>query len=302
MKKVLLITTGGTIACRQTEHGLKPALTGQELLTEQIHKICQIKILDLMQIDSTDMRYPQMYHIGEDIWKNRMDFDGFVITHGTDTMAYTAAFLSHILKNFGKPVILTGSMLPFGIPGSDAEGNLKGALTFAVSDYKGVGLYDMGNLIYGRCAMKVNSVKVGAFQSMHMLPDGRLDSDGRITIFQKREPFGDKMLLPKPQRHVILIKLTPDTQPEQLSGIKEDTSVILEAFGAGGIPEVLAEALENLHRQGIKVYMKSQCLIGNTELSKYEVGHRALKFGVVSLGAVTAEDALAMVLCEDFKS
>ncbi len=297
MKRILLLTTGGTIVCRKTSQGLRPILQGEDLMTPAVLAVCRPEIVSLMQIDSTDMRYPQMYRIAQVIWERSAEYDGFVITHGTDTMAYTAAFLSRILQNLGKPVILTGSMLPFGVADSDAEGNLTGAMICASSDYQGVGLYDSGRLFYGRQVTKSEAEKPGAFCNPHGQPDGVLNREGQLQLSVLRRPSGPARLLSQPSGGVMLIRLTPATQPAQLMADDGCQAVILEAFGAGGIPATLIGAVETLICQGKKVYMKSQCWKGGSDLRKYQVGHRALEMGVVDLGEITTEDALAQALC-----
>ncbi|MGN1030345.1 MAG: asparaginase domain-containing protein, partial [Butyricicoccaceae bacterium] len=139
MKRILMLATGGTIACRDNGGGYQPALDGATLLAAVPERFrrCEITVRDLMCVDSTDCTTEQRAEIARAVWENRADYDGFIVTHGTDTMAYTAAVLYRALECFDKPVIVTGSMHPLGEPGSDAEGNLCGAIAAACSDYRG---------------------------------------------------------------------------------------------------------------------------------------------------------------------
>ena len=114
MKNILLITTGGTIASRITEDGLTPSITSEEILqyVPQALNLCDISTIGLFNLDSTNICYLHWIAIVECIEKYYEDFDGFVITHGTDTMAYTAAALSYMIQNSRKPVVITGSQKP----------------------------------------------------------------------------------------------------------------------------------------------------------------------------------------------
>ena len=113
MPHILMIATGGTIACCETERGLSPALDGTALLgaLPELSALCTVETLDLMQLDSTDVTAADRQRMAQAVWQNREKFDGFVLTHGTDTLAYTAALLTHLLPHFDKPLVLTGSML-----------------------------------------------------------------------------------------------------------------------------------------------------------------------------------------------
>ena len=110
--KILLIATGGTIACRETGHGLTPVLDGEGLLRElpELSGVCGVEVLDLMQRDSTDITADDRMQMARAVWENRGAYDGFVIAHGTDTLACTAALLHHLLPHIDRPVVVTGSM------------------------------------------------------------------------------------------------------------------------------------------------------------------------------------------------
>ena len=114
MPHILMIATGGTIACCETAHGLSPALDSAALLgaLPELSALCTVETLDLMQLDSTDVTAADRQRMAQAVWQSREKFDGFVLTHGTDTLAYTAALLTHLLPHFDKPLVLTGSMLP----------------------------------------------------------------------------------------------------------------------------------------------------------------------------------------------
>ena len=136
MKNILLIATGGTIASAEDGNGLSPALTGEQLAqaVPQIAGMCQLDIVQPMNIDSTNMRPQDWMRIRDVIMDGYDTHDGFVVLHGTDTMSYTAAALSYLIQNSDKPIVLTGSQQPMGHPFTDAKLNLYQSLLYAIDD------------------------------------------------------------------------------------------------------------------------------------------------------------------------
>ena len=136
MKNILMIATGGTIASKEGDLGLTPAVTGEELAASVpgIREICHLEVLQLMNIDSTNMRPRQWLMIRDAIMENYNNYDGFVILHGTDTMAYTAAALSYLIQDSRKPIVLTGSQKPMANPYTDAKINLFQSILYAADD------------------------------------------------------------------------------------------------------------------------------------------------------------------------
>ena len=166
MKHILLIATGGTIACRESGRGLAPSLTGEELLEflPEIRKICRVFVDNPFSVDSTDITTSQRRELAMMIWENYDRYDGFVIAHGTDSLAYTAALLYHMLRNFNKPVIITGAQRPMGEPGSDAERNMLDSFRVACAGWTGVAAVLHGQVIRGNHVVKV------AFQGHECVP------------------------------------------------------------------------------------------------------------------------------------
>ena len=156
MKNVLLLATGGTIACQQTKEGLAPVLDGAALLglLPTLGTICTATVCDLMQLDSTDLTTADRVTIARAVWDNRAAYDGFVIAHGTDTLAATAALLDHMLPGIDRPVVLTGSMLPMGAPDSDAPRNLLDAFRVTAAGRAGVFAVLCGAILPGRHVCK----------------------------------------------------------------------------------------------------------------------------------------------------
>ena len=298
MKKLLLIATGGTIACCETENGLSPALSGTELLhfIPQLSDFCTMDVCDLMQLDSTDVTAGDRLAMAQAVRRAADQYDGFVIAHGTDTLAYTAALLSHLLADLVKPVVLTGSMLPMGASGSDAPRNLLDACRVAADGRAGVVAVLCGKILAGNRVVKYHSTEIDAFVSAGMPPLGTVGADGKVRWDVPAAPptlSAPTSLDP----HVLLLKLTPDLDPTFFFALHGYPKVILETFGAGGIPARLEHAVHALIESGTRVYITSQCTAGGVHLHHYAVGRRAEAMGAISLGDRTTEDALAAVMC-----
>ena len=126
MKKILMIGTGGTIASKQTEHGLAPGLSSDDILSyiPQVKDVCYVDTLQVCNTDSTNVTPKHWIMLSETIEKYYDEYDGFVICHGTDTLAYTAAALSYMIQNSSKPIVITGAQKPINMDVTDAKTNL----------------------------------------------------------------------------------------------------------------------------------------------------------------------------------
>ena len=170
MKKILVIGTGGTIASKQMGEGLSPALSAPEILTyvPEVEKLCEIDVLQICNIDSTNITPKIWIDIAGTIKKNYDFYDGFVILHGTDTMAYTSAALSYMIQNSRKPIVITGAQKPINIDGTDAKVNLRDSILYACDDYsQNIVLVFDGNVIAGTRAKKMMARSFNAFHSVN---------------------------------------------------------------------------------------------------------------------------------------
>ena len=170
-KKVLLLTTGGTIASVKSPDGLVPGLSSAQLREHlpQIGDDIEIDIKELYHIDSTDMSAKQWLGIVRAVRENYDAYDGFVIAHGTDTMAYTAAVLSYLIQEPDKPIVLTGAQKPIGFEITDAKANLQDSIMYAADPFsKGVQIVFAGKVIAGTHARKVRSMSTLAFDSINL--------------------------------------------------------------------------------------------------------------------------------------
>ncbi|WP_097027960.1 asparaginase [Clostridium peptidivorans] len=290
MKKILLLSTGGTIACAEGSDGLTPALTGESLLsyTKEVQDICQIDAVQILNIDSTNMHPEYWINIAEYIEKNYQSYDGFVITHGTDTMAYTSAALFYIIQNSNKPIVITGAQKPIIFKETDAKRNLVNAIQFACNGVGGVFIVFDGKVICGSRAEKLRTKSYNAFESINYpylasIEDNEIKYNGQVSIYKKEQELTFYKSL---CTNIFLLKLTPATDPDILDYLSDKyLGIIIESYGSGGIPfedkkNFLAK-LKMLDQAGKIVVIKTQVLLEGTDLSKYEVGQKALKYPVI---------------------
>ena len=287
MKNILLIATGGTIASRETAHGLHPALSGEDVRAAIGSEDSTIEVVDLLSLDSTNITPCHWQMIARKIAKLRTNYDGFIITHGTDTMAYTAAALYYMLENIDRPVVLTGSQRPLGTDGSDAEQNLRLAYKTACSGFAGVCLAFGGRLIHGNAAKKMYSLADDAFRSI-----GRAE----IDLTAPSAPSAPFRLHDALDERVAVIRLYPGMKPITIdahiaSGYR---GIILEGYGCGSVPgddaeESFLPSLDRAKTRACTVVLTTQCIYDGADLSHYEVGVRAAELGALSGGTLPIE-------------
>ena len=304
MKKILFITTGGTIASSESDEGLIPSLKSDEILkylgncSEDIEIVCE----DLLNLDSSNMQPEEWLIIARRIDEVHCLYDGIVLTHGTDTMAYTASAISFMLSNIAIPVIVTGSQLPLLHPLSDGMDNIRLAFASALSDIKGVYICFNRKVMLATRAVKVRTMNFDAFESVNVEPAGIVDARGlqlcKESLIQQK---GDYQLVDTLCQDVFLIKLTPGMNPEifdVLANMKYK-GIVIEAFGAGGINFIrrdLIAKLEEMVEHGICVVVCSQCLYENSDFSIYQPGQKALQKGVIQGYDMTSEACLTKLM------
>ncbi len=295
--KILMITTGGTIAAVSTPEGLAPDEHGGALpqALRMLGGRYQIEHIPLFSMDSANMQPEEWREIARCIFDHAAGHDGVVITHGTDTMAYTASALSFMLKGLPLPVVLTGSQLPASHPLTDAVENLRCAFAMAATGVPGVFIAFDRLIMLGSRAVKVRTTGFRAFESVNLPPVGVVDGEGltlrRELIPRHSGPFTLKSEL---CNDVFLLKLTPGFQPEFLNalGAMHYRGVVIEAFGAGGLHFIrrnLVEPLERLVQGGMAVAVSSQCLYERSDFTLYQTGRKALDAGVIQCYDMTTE-------------
>lgn len=327
MKHILLIATGGTIASAEDGNGLSPALTGEELARSvpEIEGLCELDIVQPMNIDSTNMRPADWLRIAEVIRENYDTHDGFVVLHGTDTMSYTAAALSYLIQDSPKPIVLTGSQQPMGNPFTDAKINLYQSLVYAVSDRsRDVSIVFGGHAIAGTRARKQRTMSFNAFNSINYpvlayLRQDKIIRSGSVAVsagLAEGDCAGDGAAreadgaLDEPRFYtelnsrVCALKLTPGLTPDIFRLLKPDyDAVILETFGMGGVPERGAdgasyqEAIFDWVDSGRTVVMTTQVPEEGLDLGVYEVGRAYAEHpGILKGGDMTTEALVAKTM------
>ena len=248
MKHILLIATGGTIASRHTPEGLAPQITPQELLSyvPGAASLCQIDTVQPLNLDSTNVAPEHWLLLAKLIEEQYDRYDGFVICHGTDTLAYTAAALSYLIQHTRKPIVLTGAQRSID--------------------------EDTTDVIAGTRARKSRTKSYNAFTSLNF-PDLASIHESRVVRYIPWEDQGDPVFYHRLNTRVFLLKLTPGMDPAAFAAAGElCDGLIIESYGVGGIPEVYLEELDKLISQGKTVIMATQVPQEGSDLSVYQVG------------------------------
>lgn len=304
MRKILILTTGGTIASVQSPDGLVPGMSSEQLREHlpQIGSDIAIDIKELFHIDSTDMTASHWIRIIDAIRDNYDLYDGFVVCHGTDTMAYTAAVLSYMIQNSEKPIVLTGAQKPIGFEITDAKSNLQDSILYAADSLShGVQIVFAGKVIAGTHARKVRSMSFLAFESInlpviaeinngHIIRYLDIPNDGRVRFYDSINP------------NVFLLKLTPSMSPKLIPEIFNIyDAVVIESFGAGGIPASIEDTLFSelsKYRPEEKILaMTTQVTYEGSHMNTYAVGRRITdSFKILEAKDMTLETIIAKLM------
>ena len=309
MKRILMLGTGGTIACVPSADGLVPALDGPAMirLVPELEEVCAIETKQILNLDSSNLSPEHWQIIAKAIAANYENYDGFVITHGTDTMAYTAAALSQMLYNCQKPVVLTGAQLPIQAEGSDAPNNIYHAFLAATSTLKGVALVFGDLVIHGAHAKKLYTQNFNGFASINREP---LATISHNHLFWQKGALqgggygeGELSINTQLETKIAVVKIIPGATPDILDYYvkKGYKGLIIEGFGAGGVPNGdnnWLPKLEQVLKQGLQVVCTTQCLYDGVHLDTYPMGILAERLGARSAGLDTIETALIKLMQE----
>lgn len=306
-KKICLIATGGTIASVETPEGMKPLLDGKELLAKvpKLESLGGIDIVELMQLDSTNIQPKDWVQMAQAIEERYAGYDGFIITHGTDTMAYSSSALYYMLENLQKPVIFTGSQLSLVEDGSDAPANLLLAMYGAVSGVPGVYIAFHNKLMQGNAVKKLCTENFDGFYSINV-PDVAVLENEKIkwnissNSLDTEKEFKINTAI---DTHVAVFEVFPGFNTDIIrmavdSGCK---GIVLKGYGAGNVPSEdsgnsFLPAIDYAVEKGVKVVLTTQCIYDGTASERYEVGASALRHGVISGGDLTVEAILAKLM------
>ncbi|MBQ9340476.1 MAG: asparaginase [Paludibacteraceae bacterium] len=307
-QKVLIISTGGTISMVKDKKtgALRPAdfeefksfipELGATDIDVELHPIVPF-------IDSSDVDPDMWSQLAQTVYDNYDKYDGFVILHGTDTMAYSASALSFMLENLNKPVVFTGSQLPIGVPRSDARENLQTAIEIAAAiDEDGdaivpeVTIFFEDRLFRGNRTTKKNAEHFFAFKSYnypHLAQAGVHIHYFPHVIFycDKRQPLRLHTAI---DRNIAILKLYPGITKQMVHAIlhiKGLRAVVLESYGAGNAPSAkwLYKELKDAVDKDIIIVNKTQCMAGSVEMGRYQTSINLLNAGVISGHDITTE-------------
>ena len=301
-KKILLLTTGGTIASVPGGEGLEPHRSDvMERELNQLRTYYDITVRDVMCLDSSNIRPEEWQRIAQAIFEGRDGFDGIVVSHGTDTMAYTASAVTFMLPGIDLPVVFTGSQLPLADMLSDGPDNLRTAFAMAASGYPGVFLAFDRKVMLGCRAVKVRASGFSAFESVNARYAARVSNLGLVvdeSVLPKSS--GSARLCPKLSQNVFLLKLTPGLNPAvfDMLAAMGYKGIVIEAFGLGGM-NVLHRGLRGIRRcveDGVSVVVTTQCLYDSANLEVYQVGSKLLELGVIQGRDMTSEAAMTKLM------
>ncbi len=311
---ILLIYTGGTIGMmKDFETGALKAFNFKKLL----QKIPELKQLDCLietisfekPIDSSNMNPERWVQIATIIEENYINFDGFVVLHGSDTMSYSASALSFMLENLSKPVVFTGSQLPIGDLRTDAKENLITAIQIASLQQKGkpilreVCLYFEYKLYRGNRTTKINAEHFNAFTSPNYA--ALAESGVHLKINPSAllsQPHAKKCIVHKEMDdNVVIVKMFPGINEVVLSSIINIPNlkgIVLETYGSGNAPteDWLIQLLKKAIKNGLHIVNVTQCSGGSVTMGQYETSTQLKKIGVISGKDITTEAAITKLM------
>ncbi len=330
--RILIVATGGTIASAEEGNGLTPQLTGEQLtaFVPEIAEIALVDVVQAMNIDSSNMRPASWQTIGDALLERYEDYDGFVVLHGTDTMAYTAAALSYLIQDSPRPIVLTGSQQPMGNPFTDARLNLYQSVLYAADPLsRDVSVVFGGAVIAGTRARKQRTMSFNAFTSVNypelaLIRNNRIVRTGLSSTASRTSESVSSSASParktvgcapdgaaaSPARaqaprvyheldeRVLVLKLTPGISPRVFELLREDyDAIILETFGIGCIPDSLHDAIFGWVDSGHTLVVTTQVPEEGLDLGVYEVGRAYAEHpGVLKGDDMTSEALVAKTM------
>ena len=294
MKNILMIGTGGTIASEMTPSGLTPELNSKQLLSfvPRIGELCHVDCIQLYSLDSTNIRPAHWLGVAKTIQENYDRYDGFVISHGTDTMAYTAAALSYLVQGSPKPIVLTGAQKPIWFDGTDSKRNLTDAFLYACRGCGGVQIVFNGKVILGTRARKTCSKSFQAFSSVNY-PDLAVLQDEHLLQYMRCACYPRPVFYDTLDDSVGLLKLIPGTPAAVLEFMLERfDGLVIESFGVGGLPDAGGSFRREVcaaSEAGKPVVLTTQVQSEGTDLGIYNVGSGLAEMGVLEAFDMTPE-------------
>lgn len=304
-KHIYIAYTGGTIGMKPSEQGYVPAAGFLQNTLKNMPEFHRPEMPDFTLheydnlIDSSDMNPSDWQRIANDIAANYDNYDGFIILHGTDTMAYTASALSFMLENLSKPVIVTGSQIPLAELRSDGQVNLLNALYVAANyPIAEVSLFFNNRLLRGNRSRKVDADGFNAFDSPNFPPLLEAGINISLNAGKLATPTSESLVVSKVSAQPIgMVSLYPGIAAQVIQNtlMQPVNALILLSYGVGNAPQntKLIEQLEYARQRQIPIVNCTQCLRGSVNMRGYATGNALKEAGVLSGGDMTPEAALA---------
>ncbi len=275
MKKILFIGTGGTISSKKSSMGLVPGLDTEALITAlpDIRQLCEPYALSLYSIDSSEMTPEHWLGMAKAVRENYESYDAFIICHGTDTMAYSAAALSYLVQDSPKPIILTGSQKPISFDITDAKRNLHDSLLCALApDSAGVNIVFDGKIITGSRAVKEKTYSFDAFTSVNFPYLGYIKGDS--VVYYIKQTKGEVRFYDRMDASIFVLKPTPGMPLDIIDTLVRDYDcLVVECYGMGGLPKETADHMASaLEKNDCLIVMTTQVAYEGSNTGVYEVG------------------------------
>lgn len=282
-KRILLLTTGGTIASGDSGNGLAPVLSPEDFLqyVKEFEGICELVPCEVCSIDSTNMEVMHWLLLAKVIRENYEKYDAFLICHGTDTLAYTAAALSYLIQDSPKPIVLTGAQKSLLSEITDARKNLHDSIRCVLDERsRDVSVVFDGKIIAGTRAKKTSTFSYNAFSSINFPVLGKVQDDVVIYYMDGKQKNSEVRFYDRMDRNVFLLKLTPGMQTDIIPAILQNYDcIILEGFGVGGLPDGLTGALlkemQKYESHEKILIMATQVTYEGSNMDTYVVGRTA---------------------------
>ena len=305
MKHILMIGTGGTIASKQTADGLAPGLSSDDILSyiPQVKNVCHVDTLQVCNIDSTNVTPAHWTLLSKTIEENYDKYDGFVIAHGTDTLAYTAAALSYMIQNSSKPIVITGAQKPINMDVTDAKTNLLDSFIYASDDEsQDVNIVFDGKVIVGTRAKKERAKSFNAFSSINY-PYPAVIQDQKVIRYIPSIPYKEAVTFYHNMHNsVYVMKLIPGMRSDMLTYIFQSyDAIVIESFGVGGLPDTIMKRfyfeMNEWIERGKIVVMTTQVANEGSNMTVYEVGKKVKQdFNLIEAYDMTLEATITKLM------
>lgn len=303
MKKILIINTGGTFSSEASGHGLAPAITGEEIRARlgMVSDEIFIEAEDFCSLDSANIMPDDWVSIAKRIAESIADYDGFIVIHGTDTLAYTSSMLSFMMQNIQVPVVVTGSQMPLNAPLSDAIMNLQCAVWMAASGVPGVFVAFDRKIMLGCRTSKVRTMSFNAFESINCPYVGEVNAFG-LQLYTDRKPKMTRINLQTDYSdRIAVLKVFPGMDLDIFSFLQDHgyEGVYIEGFGLGGLPFLRKDITAEIRKasdNGLPILVGSQCRYEGSDLSVYETGQRIIDCGGIPVYDMTQEAVVTKLM------